>query len=174
MFYIIANSNNTYEINLTIGDYDLTELINEIQAKIRTATNNYNFVVSFNGITSKFTISSNINFSIYFDNNIRCARLFGFVNDLLEITNADSTNYTISSVTFCNFSLINSIFLYVSFLPSKIHTGKSNNLCNFVIPLNGNNNNYIDILQPKINVSLKNDVIIENIQIKINDQYIII
>ena len=44
MFYIIANSNNTYEINLTIGDYDLTELITEIQAKIRTATNNNNFL----------------------------------------------------------------------------------------------------------------------------------
>ena len=56
-------------------------------------------------------------------------------------------------------------------MPPKIHTGNSNILCNFIIPLNGNNNNYIDILQPKINISLKNDVVIENIQIKICDQY---
>ena len=84
MFYIIANSNNTYEVSLAIGNYDLTELINEIQAKIRTATNNNKFVVSFNGIISKFTISSNINFSIYFNNKIRSARLFGFVNDFFR------------------------------------------------------------------------------------------
>ena len=57
-FFITAN-NNTNEINLTIGDYDISELVIEMQLKIRTATNNNNFVVSFNSITSKFTISSN-------------------------------------------------------------------------------------------------------------------